>query len=113
MAVSRTISLLAVGITLSLLSNACAVAPVPVVEPFGCHDKIRGVMAIIQAETSRLSCRTIKEFTADLPSEPEVYFIQGESRLLWKCRFYGVDEQPVLVRCQHHKRHFTIVRSAP
>lgn len=36
----------------------------------------------------------------------------GESpRLLWKCIYYGAEAKRVLLRCEHHKRHFSIVKS--
>jgi hypothetical protein len=64
-------------------------------------------------ETSRLSCATINNLTFDMPSKPETYLTTDDSprHLLWKCNFYGAEAQRALLRCKHHKRHFSIVKS--
>lgn len=113
MRIKRKIGLLIVGITLSMLSSACAEAPVPVVEPFGCRENIRGVNAVIKPETSGVHCTDIKNLIFGLPSEPQVYFIRGEKpHLRWKCRFYGTEQGSVLLRCEHNNRHFEIVKTS-
>ena len=63
--------------------------------------------------TSRLSCAAINNLTADMPSEPETYLTTDDSprRLLWKCNFYGAEARRVLLRCEHDRRHFSIVKS--
>lgn len=65
-------------------------------------------------ETSRLSCAAIDKLTSSMPSEPETYLSTDDSprRLLWKCRFFGAEAQQILLRCEHDKRHFSIVKSA-
>lgn len=64
-------------------------------------------------ETSRLNCAAINRLTSSMPSEPETFLERGDSpRLLWKCRFYGAEAGRVLLRCEHDKRHFSIVKSA-
>ena len=78
----------------------------------GCNIYIRGVLRRILPQTSDLSCKAIDDLIVGVPSEPGAYSILGGSpRLLWKCRLYGEQEAPRLIlRCQHHKRHFSIVK---
>gem|GEM_PF-6732717 len=47
-----------------------------------------------------------------MPSEPETYLAMADSsqRLIWKCDFYGAEAQRVLLRCEHDKRRFSIVK---
>jgi hypothetical protein len=48
-----------------------------------------------------------------MPSEPENYLIGSDSPgLYWKCRFYGTEQGSVLLRCEHGRRHFSIVKGA-
>lgn len=105
-------SLIAVGVTLSLLLAGC---PSPQelagAGETGCHQEYAGVMGITLPETSRLSCAAINNLNSSMPAEPETYLERGDSpRLLWKCKFYGVEAPRVLFRCEHEKRHFSIVK---
>jgi hypothetical protein len=70
------------------------------------------VLGRILPETSDLNCAEIDDLIFGIPSEPGVNYIQdGSPRLLWKCSLYGEQEAPpLLYRCQHHKRHFSIVK---
>lgn len=121
----RLVSLICVSVTLGVASGACgggsghAVGSVQGVSGStqakggsGCHKYIHGVFGRILPETSDLNCAAIDDLTFAVPSEPSVEYVQGESpRLLWKCRLYGEQEAPpLLLRCQHHRRHFSIVK---
>jgi hypothetical protein len=114
----RVALFLAVG-AVGLSCGACSGAPVVkdsrVLEEFsgGCRHRIRGVIGITRPETSRLNCSAIQELTFGLPSEPQAYGITGEApHLLWKCRYFGVKDGSVLLRCEHHERHFSVVKRA-
>lgn len=119
----RLITLIGVSVALGVASGSCGDASVQAVGGSahaeggsGCNTYIRGVLRRILPETSDLKCAAIHEFIDGIPSEPQVYYIQdGSPGLLWKCRLYGEQEAPpLLLRCQHHKRHFSIVkRSRP
>jgi hypothetical protein len=77
----------------------------------GCQREISGVTAVTRPETSKLSCYAINDLVSSIPSEPENYLMGSDSpRLFWKCRFNGVGEHPVILKCRHDERHFTIVK---
>jgi hypothetical protein len=105
---------LVIGITTaSLLFAACAGSATPAGGVTDCRQEIRGVTGKIRPETSELGCTAISELIFGIPSEPEAYSIMGQSpRLLWNCRLYAANKLPVLLRCQHRKRHFTINKSS-
>jgi hypothetical protein len=110
----RIISLIVVGVAFSLLLAGCAdpreVAGVGVT---GCMRQIDNVASKIRTETSKLNCAAINDLVSSIPGEPENYLIQGDSpRLLWKCSYFGTEQGSVLLRCEHDKRHFSIVKSA-
>jgi hypothetical protein len=78
----------------------------------GCRRPYAGGTGVDVPETSRLTCAAINRLTSSMPSEPETYLERGDSpRLLWKCTFYGAQARRVLLRCEHDKRHFSIVKS--
>ena len=109
----RIISLMIVGVASSVLLAGCSdpneVAGVGVT---GCRREISGVTVVTRTGTSKLSCAAINNLVSSIPSEPENYLIRGDSpRLFWKCRFYGTDQGPVLLRCGTDNRHFSIVKS--
>lgn len=109
----RIVMLITVGAVLSVLLAGC---PSPQklagVGQTGCRQKYAGVMSDTLPETSRLSCAAISNLNSSMPAEPETYLERGDSpRLLWKCKFYGAEAQRVLLRCEHDKRHFSIVKS--
>lgn len=115
----RLINLICVSVALGVASGGCGGASVQVVSGSahaeggsGCHMNIRGALSRILPETSDPNCAAIDYLIFGLPSEPEVFSIlDGSPRLLWKCRFYEEQEAPpLLLRCQHHKRHFSIVK---
>ena len=116
----QLIGLICVSVALGVASGACgggasvqAVSgPAHAEGGSGCHKYIHGVLGRILPETSDLNCAAIDDLTFAVPSEPSVEYVQGESpRLLWKCRLYGEQEAPpLLLRCRHHKRHFSIVK---
>jgi hypothetical protein len=119
--IKRLGSLICVSVALGVVAGACGGASVDAQGSSGhaeggsgCHTYIRGVLRRILPETSDLSCTTIDDLITGIPSEPGVESILGGSpQLLWKCRFYGEQEAPpLLLRCQHHKRQFSIVKSA-
>jgi len=108
--------LLAMGV-LGLSADACSGSPVgeepPVLEEHsgGCRHIIRGVIGLTKPENSRLSCSDIHKLVFGLPSEPQAYVIIGEApRLLWTCRYFGIGARRVLLRCQHHAWHFSVVK---
>lgn len=113
------VSLIVVGIVSILLSAGCGgsspepARPMPKGAAAGCQQRVLGIMGAIRRETSGLNCRAINRLISSIPSEPETYLISGRSpRLLWNCRFYGVEGQSVFLRCQHDKKQFSIVNSA-
>lgn len=110
---SRTIvKLITLALSLSVLSAGCADSATLGEGTSGCRQEVRGEAGVIRPETSRLRCAAINEMLFGIPSEPQAYSILGESpRLLWKCRLYPASAQRVLLRCQHHQRHFTVVRA--
>ena len=106
------VKLITLGLLLSVLSVGCANPATLVEGTSGCRQEVRGEAGVIRPETSRLSCAAINEMLFGIPSEPGPYSILGESpRLLWKCRLYPASAQRVLIDCQHHKRHFAVVRA--
>jgi hypothetical protein len=106
------VKLIMLGLWLSAFSVGCADPATLVEDTSGCRQEVRGEAGVIRPETSRLSCAAIDEMLFGIPSEPQAYSILGESpRLLWKCRLYPASAQRVLLRCQHHKWHFTVVRA--
>lgn len=112
MPTTRIAGLIAVGMTLSVLVGACGGPVISAGEVSGCRPEIRGVSGLIRPETSGLNCGAINRLTFGMPSEPQAYSILSDSpRLLWNCRFYGVEEQAVLLRCQHDKKQFSIVKT--
>ena len=111
--ISRMVSLITVGVASSVLLVGC-----PNPETLaggggsGCRKEFGGVMAVTLPETSKLNCAAINKLNSAMPSKPEAYLIRGDSpRLFWKCRFYGAEAQRVLLRCEHDKRHFSIIKS--
>ena len=113
MPAKRIISLIIVGIALCAFFGACADPRALVGKSSGCQREIRGAVGVNRPETSKLNCKDINGITFSLPSEPDVYLVMGESpKLLWKCWFYGTDAEKVLLRCEHHARHFSIVKTA-
>lgn len=106
-------SLVTVGVALSLLLTGCPDARTAAGGASGCERPYGSVTAIDRPETSKLSCDAIDELTSASPSEPEHFLSRGDSpRLLWKCHYFGTDAQRVLLRCEHGKRHFSVVKSA-
>jgi len=113
MPVRRIGGLIAVGVALSVLLAGCPDPRAAVGVTSGCQREYAGVKGVDRPETSRLSCAAIDKLIDTMPSEPETFLVSGDSsRLLWKCRFYGVEEQPVLLRCQHDAKQFSIVKRA-
>jgi hypothetical protein len=119
MLISRTVSLICMGLTLCVLSGACGDSSVQAEDPsvhgegFRCHSYVRGSLRRILPETSDLSCSAINELTNGIPSEPQVYSIlSGSPHLLWKCRLFGPNKRPLLLHCTHQKGHFSIVSEA-
>lgn len=110
----RTVSLLTVGVALSVLLTGCPdPSEVAGVGVTGCQREISGVTGVIRTETSKLSCAEINKLVSSIPGEPDNYLIEGDSpRLFWKCRYYGTKAGPVLLRCQNGKRHFSIVKKS-
>jgi len=107
----RIVSLITVSVASGVLFAGCPDPRTLVGGGSGCRQEIRGVTGVIRTETSKLSCADINNLTSGIPSEPEAYLIEGDSpRLFWKCRFYGTDMGSLLLRCQHDKRHFSIVK---
>jgi hypothetical protein len=109
----RIIGLIVVGVASSLLLAGCPdpreVAGAGVT---GCERQIDDVASKTRTETSKLNCAAINDLVSSIPGEPENYLIRGDSpRLLWKCQFFGTEAKRVLLRCEHGKRHFSIVKS--
>ena len=109
----RVGGLLAGGLALTLLLAGCPDPRAAVGAASGCQ-RVYGVSAVDRPETSRLSCAAIDRLTDSMPSEPEAFLVSSDSprHLLWKCRFYGTEARRVLLRCEHHDRHFSIVKSS-
>jgi hypothetical protein len=106
------VSLIAVGLSSTLLLAGCADPATLAGGGSGCQRQFTGVTGVVQPETSSLSCADINHLFSAIPSKPESFLIQGDSpRLFWKCTFYGVDG-PIILRCAYEKRRFSIVRSA-
>ena len=110
----RIIGLIVVGVASSLLLVGCPdpreVAGVGVT---GCERQIDDLASKTRTETSKLSCAAINDLVSAIPGEPENYLIRGDSpRLLWKCSYFGAEQGSVLLRCEHDKRHFSIVKKA-
>lgn len=104
-------SLIIVAIFLTVVFEGCAVSSSPVGSTARCRQAILGATGAIRRETSGLKCRAINRLISGIPSEPQAYLIQGEMpSLQWKCKFYGTDGQ-LMLRCEHHKRHFSIVKA--
>lgn len=114
MSVRRIARVTIVGITFSMLLAACgSSSPMSGGTATGCLQRVHGATGAIQRETSGLSCRAINRLISSVPSEPQGYSILGGSpRLLWNCKFYGLEGQSVLLRCQHDERQFSIVGRA-
>ncbi len=105
----RMISLVVLGVMLSVMVTACGRSAAPAVETTGCRLDIRGVAGLIQVETSKLSCDSINRLISAIPSEPQAYSIVGESpHLLWNCRLYAAKGHTDLLRCAHNAERFTI-----
>ena len=112
MSIRRILIVSLVGIMFGMITNACAGPPDFRGELGGCEENIRGTVAVIRPETSSLRCTAIKQLIFGIPSEPQVYSIRGNSpRMSWKCRFYGVRDRVLILRCQHHERQFSVVNS--
>src|ERR1700750_1956094 len=107
-------SLVTVGVALSVLLAGCPDPRPAGGLTAGCQRDYGGVPGVDRVETSRLSCDAIDRLTSSMPSEPETYLSRDDSPrgLLWKCKFYGTEARPVLLRCEHGKRHFSIVKRA-
>lgn len=106
------VNLITLGLSLSALFVGCG-DPSALVggNTSGCRQEVLGEAGVIRPETSRMSCTAINKMFDSIPSEPQAFLMQGESRLLlWKCRFYGTDQGSVLIRCESDKRHFSIVK---
>lgn len=109
----RVVSLITLGVALSVLLAGCPDPRMAAGGASGCRREFDGVTGVDLPETSGLSCGAIDKLTDSMPSEPETFLTIGDSpRLLWKCRFYGTETQRVLFRCEHDKRHFSIVRGS-
>ncbi len=110
----RTGSLIVAGVALGLLLAGCPSPQEIAGGGSGCRRPYAGVNGVDVPETSRLSCAAINNQTSDMPSEPETYLSTDDSprRLLWKCKFHGAEAQRILLRCEHNKRRFSIVKSA-
>lgn len=79
----------------------------------GCQREISGATAVTRTETSKLSCAAINNLVSAIPSKPENYLIGTASpRLYWKCRYFGTEQGSILLRCEHDKRQFSIVRKS-
>lgn len=105
-------SLIAVGVALSVLLAGCPDPRAAVGVTSGCQREYGGVKGVDRPETSRLSCAAIDKLSDTMPGEPETFLTSGGSpRLLWKCKFYGTEAGRVLLQCEHHKRHFSLVKS--
>ncbi len=100
------------AVALSLLLSGCPDPRAAVGVKSGCQ-RVYGVNAVDRPETSRLTCAAIDHLTDSMPSEPETFLQGGDlpRRVLWKCKFYGSEAQRVLLRCAHHSRHFSVVKS--
>jgi len=78
----------------------------------GCRAEIRGVGTVLKSETSGLTCAAINRLTVGLPSRPQAFVIIGESpHVLWKCHLFSLDAPRLLLRCAHHQKEFSILRS--
>jgi hypothetical protein len=78
----------------------------------GCQREISGTGAVTRAETSKLSCDAINNLVSSIPSQPENYLIRSDSpRLFWKCRYHGIEQGSLILRCESDNRHFSIVKS--
>jgi uncharacterized protein YceK len=106
-------SLILVVLVLSVLFGGCPTPESLAGGGSGCRRPYAGLSAVDRPETSRLSCAAINNLTSGTPGEPESYLTTDDSprHLLWKCKFYGAAAQRVLLRCAHHNRQFSIVKS--
>lgn len=116
----RIVGLITVGVPLCVLFAGCP-SPQEVARSeqdtaggrAGCRRPYAGGTGVDVPETSGLNCAAINRLTSSMPSEPETYLERGDSpRLLWKCKFFGAEARWVLLRCEHDKRHFSIVKGA-
>jgi hypothetical protein len=117
----RLISMISLPVAVGVVLGACGSSSVHADHSSGhseggsgCRTYVRGVLRQILPESSDLSCSEIDDLINGIPSEPGVESIIGGSpRLLWKCRFYAAKEAPpLLLRCQHHDRRFSVVKRA-
>jgi hypothetical protein len=104
--------LIAAGVALGILLTGCTSPQELVGGGSGCRQPYAGVTGVDRPETSGLSCSAIDSLISTMPSEPETYLTTGDSppHLLWKCTFYGGEARRVLLRCEHDKRHFSIIK---
>jgi len=93
-------------------TSACAGSPEASLSQ-GCHEEIwEGVGGLVRPETSDLTCAAIKKLIEFRPSEPQRYLVMGESpHIRWKCRLNSAQGHVVLLRCIHHRKHFSVVKS--
>jgi hypothetical protein len=99
---------------LCIVADSCAGAAPPVLgESHGCATVIHGVAGMVRPEISSLSCAAIRQLIYALPSEPQRFLLEGESpSLLWKCRLYSAKRHALLLGCEHHRKHFSVVKAA-
>jgi hypothetical protein len=111
--VRRVVGLVGVCIASSVLLVGCPdPREVAGVGFSGCERVISGAPAVTRPETSKLDCAAINSLVSSIPSKPENYLMESDpAGFFWKCRYYGMDHGPALIRCEHDKRHFSIVKS--
>jgi hypothetical protein len=109
----QILSVITVGAASTVLLIGCSDPRTLAGGDTGCERQFSGVTGVTRTETSKLSCAAINNLTSSMPSEPQAYLIRNDSpRFFWKCRFYGTEKGSVLLRCEHDKRHFSIVKGA-
>jgi hypothetical protein len=106
---ARAVWLISTVLVLCVLASACAGSAVSAVS-HGCQEEVwEGVPGMVHPETSGLTCDAIKELIEVRPSEPESFLVQG-AHLQWKCRLNSPQGHTALLRCAHHRKHFSIVK---
>jgi hypothetical protein len=96
------LGILALALTLVACGGLAVARP-------GCVQVVHDVPGLIHSETSGLSCKQIKVLVQYAPSDPGVFTTVSSSDVPWKCQLFDVRRERVLLMCQHHQAHFTIV----
>lgn len=72
---------------------------------------VRGIDARVAPESSRLSCRQIREGIQGLPAESGAFGLGSPSlHGLWNCHLFLPAKNGVLLSCSRHGDRFSLVK---